>query len=69
MAEIYLENMSYTRACLILKNINQYENDEEVVVSAIYKILKMPTINAVTKDDLLNAVKWLFNKCYEIERG
>lgn len=68
MSEIYLENMSYSKAIKVLNNIEYEDYEEEIIVSAIYKILKMATINAVTKDALVNAVKWLFNRCYEIKR-
>ena len=64
---IVIENMTYREAIDVLNNIRKYE-DEKIIASAIYKIIGMKTIMAVNKDALFNAVKWLFNKCYEIVR-
>lgn len=34
---------------------------------AVYTILKAETINSVTKQDLKECVKWLFDLCFEAE--
>ena len=70
MADIYIENMSYRKAIEVLENIYNYGNSEEdvqTVVSAIYKIKNMATINAVSKTALMNAVVRLFHIAFEIE--
>lgn len=57
--------MSYGRAIEIIENLDKH-TDEEIAV-AIYKILNMVTIMAVKKDSLLNVVRYLFDKLYEVE--
>lgn len=64
--DCYLINMSYEKAISVIKNSNE-NTEEQVMISAIYKILSMETINGVTKDVLKKAVKYLFNKMYSIE--
>ena len=64
--DYYLINMSYEEAISVIKNSGE-NTDEQSMISAIYKILRMETINAVTKDVLMKAVKYLFNKMYSIE--
>lgn len=64
--DYYLINMSYVKAIRIIKTCGE-NTDEQSMISAIYKILSMETINAVTKDVLKKAVVYLFNKMYSIE--
>ena len=64
--DLYLINMSYRRAIDIIENSND-GTDEQVMVSAIYKITRLETTNTVTKDVLKKAVKYLFDKMYSIE--
>jgi hypothetical protein len=59
------QGMSYGTAIYIIENLDKH-TDEEIAL-AIYKILNMTTIMAVKKDSLLNVVRYLFNKCYEVE--
>lgn len=40
---------------------------EDDVLDAIDTILGMETINAVPKDALLNALRWIWDKCVEFE--
>ena len=42
--------------------------DVNIKGEAIYKMLQMETINGITKDDLRNCVKWLWNLSFEIEK-
>ena len=67
MAEINLIDMSYRKAIEVLENIHKNEEDVQTVVSAIYKIKNMATINAVSKTALMNAVVRLFHIAFEIE--
>lgn len=62
----YLIDISYRTAIDIIENSNE-STDEQIMVSAIYKIMRMETTNAVTKDVLKKAVNYLFNKMYSIE--
>lgn len=59
--------MTYHMAIEIIENLDKH-SDEEIGL-AIYKILNMATIMAVKKDSLLNVVRYLFDKCYEVEKG
>ena len=59
-------NMTYSEAIEILNNIDKHS--EKNVISAIYKIKGMATVNAVNKTALFNAVKWLFNEAF-VEKG
>lgn len=56
--------MSYEKAISVIKNSDE-NTEEQIMCSAIYKIMSMETINAVTKDTLKKAVNYLFNKRYE----
>lgn len=64
--DLYPVNISYIKAIDIIENSNE-STDEQIMISAIYKILRMETTNAVTKDVLKKAVNYLFNKMYSIE--
>ena len=59
--------MTYHMAIEIVENLDKH-TDEKIGL-AIYKILNMATIMAVKKDSLLNVVRYLFDKCYEVEKG
>lgn len=59
--------MTYHMAIEIIENLDKH-SDEEIGL-AIYRILNMATIMAVKKDSLLNVVRYLFDKCYEVEKG
>lgn len=59
--------MKYGSAIEIIENLDKHTDDE--IILAIYTILNMVTIMAVKKDNLLNVIRWLFNKFYEVEIG
>lgn len=59
--------MKYGYAIEIIENLDKHTDDE--IILAIYTILNMATIMAVKKDSLLNVIRWLFNKFYEVEIG
>lgn len=56
--------MTYGKAIDTIEHIEE-RSDEEIAL-AIYRILNMTTIMAVTKDNLLKIVRHLFDKCYEV---
>lgn len=58
--------MRYGKAIEIIENLDKY-TDEEIGM-AIYTILNMTTIMAVKKANLVNVVRYLFGKCYEVEK-
>ena len=64
-ADFYIIHMSYEEAIGIIKNSSK-DTEEKMMCSAIYKIMSMKTINAVTKDTLRKAIVYLFNKRYEL---
>ena len=64
--DFYIIPMSYEKAISVIKNSNE-NTEEQIMCSAIYKILSMETINAVTKDILKKAVNYLFNIRYDFD--
>lgn len=61
--------MNISRATAVFEDINSDEYPDEEKALAIYDVMKMPTHNGVKKDSMLSVIKWLWNKCYEIEDG
>lgn len=61
------KDMTYGKAIDTIEHIEEH-TDEEIAL-AIYRILNMTTIMAVKKDSLLNVVRYLFDKCYEVKKG
>lgn len=59
------EKMTYGKAIDVIENIEKHTDEE--ISYAIYRILNMTTIMAVNKDNLLKIIRYLFNKCYEVE--
>ena len=59
--------MTYGTAINIIENLEKHTAEE--IGLAIYTILNMKSIMAVKKDSLLNVVRYLFDKCYEVEKG
>lgn len=61
--------MNISRATAVFEDINSDEYSDGEKALAIYDVIKMPTHNGVKKDSMLSVIKWLWNKCYEIEDG
>ena len=59
--------MTYRTAIGIIENLDKH-TDEDIGM-AIYTILNMTTIMAVKKDSLLDVVRYLFDKCFDVEKG
>lgn len=60
--------MNIKKAIEIFNNISsQSYTDEEKVIS-IYQVMNMPTHMSFTKANILNALIWLWNSAYEIEK-
>ena len=51
--------MTYGRALTILRDMQTTVFPPRIILDAIQKILSMSTQNAVTKDMLLNALRWM----------
>ena len=58
--------MPYGKAIAIMEQIDSDRYSDEEKALAIYKILSMETINGVTKETLRKGLKWLWNRCFEI---
>ena len=61
------KKMTYGKAMATIEHIEE-RNDEEIAL-AIYRILNMPSIMAVNKDNLVKIIRYLFDKCYEVEES
>lgn len=61
------KDMTYGKAINTIEHIEEHTDDE--IALAIYRILNMTTIMAVKKDSLLNVVRYLFDKCYEVKKA
>lgn len=59
--------MKISKACAIFENIGSPDFTDLEKGEAIYEVLKMPTHNSITKDKMLNVIKWLFDKVFEWE--
>lgn len=60
--------MNIGKACAIFEQIESDKYTDEEKATAIYNVLEMPTHNSVSKDSMLAAIKYLFDKQYEITR-
>lgn len=59
--------MNIGRAVGIVKNIsNESYTDNEKAV-AIYMVMNMPTLNSVTKYELVKAMRWLWHMAFSLE--
>ena len=65
LLDIASNKITYGKAIYIVEHL--YEYDDEQIGYAIFRILSMPTINAVPKDDLLKIIRYLFDECYSLE--
>lgn len=61
--------MNNGKATAIFENINNDKHSDEEKALAIYEVMKMPTHNGIKKNSMLSVIKWLWEKCYEIEDG
>lgn len=57
--------MNIGKACAIFEQIKSERYTDEEKLLAIHEVIEMPTHNGITKDTILNALKWLRN--YAIE--
>lgn len=53
--------MTYGKAIVTCRDIENHSEDE--VLEAVEKILGMETINAVSKEELLNIIRWFWKRC------
>jgi hypothetical protein len=57
--------MNIGMACAIFKNIESDKYTENEKGLAIMRVLSMETINSITKQELKNALAWLWNQHFE----
>lgn len=57
--------MNVGKACAIFEQIKSERYTDEEKLLEIHEVIEMPTHNGITKDTILNALKWLWN--YAIE--
>lgn len=54
-------------AYMIFNDIENDKYSENEKIIAVYVIMNMETHNSITKADMLNAVRWMWNLHYEVE--
>lgn len=59
--------MSVSKAMIIFTNINSNAFTDEQKAIAIHQVVNMATHNAIKKDDMLEVIRFLWDKLYEIE--
>lgn len=59
--------MSTGKAIAIVKDIQRTDVTDEEKALAIYVVMEMPTHMSITKDELINAIKWLWHYSWEYE--
>ena len=59
--------MTIGKACAIFDQIQSDKFTEEEKGIAIYQVLKMPTHNGITKDNILKVTQYLFDLHYDVE--
>ena len=57
--------MNIGKASAIIKNINANNISDDDKAIAIYRVMNMETHNGITKSDLFDVVKWLWNRNYK----
>lgn len=59
--------MKHGKAMAIVKNINNAEYTDNEKAHAIYLVMNMPTHMSITKDELINVIKWLWHYSWEFK--
>ena len=59
--------MKHGKAMAIVKNINSAEYTDTEKAEAIYLVMNMATHMSITKDELINAIKWLWHYSWEYQ--
>lgn len=57
--------MNAGKAMAIVKQIDSDKYTDEEKAEAIYVVMNMPTHMSITKDEMIKAIKWLWNRCFE----
>ena len=59
--------MNTGKAMAVFLQINSNNYSDEEKAEAIYHVMNMPTHMSIKKDDMLNALKWLWHCVYEFK--
>lgn len=59
--------MEFTKARQIFRNIKSDRYTAEEKGEAIYRVMKAETINSISKGEIMNVVRWLFFRCFDLE--
>lgn len=57
--------MKIREAWVLIKNINTDKYTDEEKGTAIKMVVDMPTHNSITKEELLNVIRYLWDLCFE----
>ena len=57
--------MNFGKALAVVIQIDSDKFTDEEKAEAIYHVMNAPTHNSITKDNMLNVIKWLWHKHYE----
>lgn len=60
--------MNIGKAYAIFRQLDSKEYTLKEKGFAIHQVLDLATHNGITKVELLNALRWLWNLCFEIEQ-
>ena len=61
--------MKIGKAAAIFINIDSAKYTEEEKLEAIYDVMNMPTHNSFSKSKILDALRWLWHSCVQIEEA
>ena len=61
--------MDIGKAMAIFEDINNSEHSECDKALAIYRVMHMETHNAVTKASMLEVIRWLWDRQFELVEG
>lgn len=61
--------MDIGKAMAIFHNINSDKYSDNEKAMAIYRVMHMETHNAVTKESMLEVIRWLWDRQYELVEG
>lgn len=58
--------MNIVKAMSIFDDISNEKYTTTEKAEAIYRVLKMPTHNSISKDSMLKVIEWLWDGMYEL---
>lgn len=59
--------MEFAEARQIFRNIKSDKYTDEEKGAAIYRIIRAETINSISKGEIMNVVRWMFFRCFDLE--